>query len=158
MRKIISLTLILWGANVWAAVPVHEDRNEAEYNMQYEVALDGYDPVSYFEEGGGEPQLGDPNIFFVYGTIEYHFSSQENLVQFKANPLKYEPTYGSWCAYGMARGGKIKVQPLIYTISGNRLHVFFNTIAKSNFDADVAGHEVSADENWLGFSGEQPRP
>ncbi|MCC6138413.1 MAG: hypothetical protein IT287_07250, partial [Bdellovibrionaceae bacterium] len=113
MNKLVSVFILIWSLGAFADVPVHEDRNEAEYNNQFAVVLNGYDPVSYFAEGGSAPQKGTAAVTFVYGTREYHFVSEENKALFKSNPLKYEPSYGSYCAWGMANNGKISINPLI---------------------------------------------
>lgn len=157
MSKVLGLIVLMMSFQAFADVPVHEDRNEAHYNTQYAVVLNGYDPVSYFPEGGGTPVLGSTSIAFTYGTRMYHFASMENLNLFKSNPLKYEPTYGSYCAYGMANGAKIAINPVVYTLNANRLHFFINKSAKRNFDEDVIDHEDRADQHFFDFSGEKPR-
>lgn len=157
MNKIIGLLVMVLSMQVWADVPVHQDRNEGEYNKQYAVVLNGYDPVSYFPEGGGSPAQGVTNITFTYGSRMYYFANEENRSLFKQNPLKYEPSYGSWCAYAMSYGSKVEINPTIYTLSGNRLHVFITKSAKRTFDQDIAAHEKDADPAWFNFSGEQPR-
>jgi YHS domain-containing protein len=157
MMKLASLLVLLWSATTFADVPLQQDRNEAEYNPQFSVGLNGYDPVSYFTEGGGSPLQGAAQISFTYGTITYYFSSKNNLELFKTNPLKYEPTYGGWCAYAMSEGAKVTINPTVFTIHGNRSHFFVNKSAKKSFDKDVVGRESEADLNWKDFSGEAPR-
>lgn len=136
---------------------VAQERNVGEYNIQSGIGLKGYDPVSYFPEGGGQPQVGQPDLRLEYMGVVYFFSTAQNLDQFVQNPDKYEPTYGGWCAYAMASGSKVDIQPMIYTIHGNRLHFFIAKRAKQNFDSDVIGYEKRADEFWKKFSGEDPR-
>ncbi len=157
MNKIISLLVFFMHFSVWADVPVHQDRNEAEYSNQFAVVLNGYDPISYFVEGGESPLQGKPTITFTYGQKMYHFFNQENRDLFKSNPLKYEPTYGSWCAYAMARGSKVRINPLIFTVAKNRLHFFISRSAKNSFDQDLKNYEENADDVWFDFSGEAPR-
>lgn len=159
MKKMIGLLALIVSIQAFADVPVHEDRKESFYSKQYAVVLDGYDPVSYFPEGGGAALLGDSSLSFTYGTRIYHFASEDHLNMFKKNPLKYEPTYGSYCAYGMANDARIEINPTLFTISGNRLHLFINKSAKRNFDKDVADHENRADDNFFVYtgSGEKPR-
>ncbi len=132
-------------------------RNLSEYNLQNSLGLKGYDPVSYFPEGGSLPAAGLAEFKLDYLGVTYMFASQQNMTTFVQNPAKYEPTYGGWCAYAMSKGTKIDIQPTIYTISGNRLHFFVSNRAKQNFDVDVNGHEVLADQFWKQFSGEEPR-
>jgi hypothetical protein len=133
-------------------------RDVSKYNLFVPGEnLNGYDPVGYFPEGGGRPQLGSPEISLAYEGVTYNFATPENMDLFLSNPGKYEPTYGQWCAYAMASGSYVKINPLFYTIHGNRLHLFVARRAKMNFDADVAGHEDRADEFWKQISGEEPR-
>lgn len=138
-------------------------RNVSEYNLDiksqpgFAIALKGYDPVSYFQEGGGTPQPGHQEFRLDYMGATYMFSSAANLDLFVQNPEKYEPTYGGWCAYAMASGSKVDIQPQIYTLSGNRLHFFVSRRAKANFDQDIGGYEQRADAFWKQLSGEDPR-
>ncbi|CAN0503583.1 unnamed protein product, partial [Phaeothamnion confervicola] len=84
------------------------------YNIKTNLAIEGYDPVSYFD---GEPIEGKSNITHVYKGITYRFSSQANQAKFKTNPDTYEPAYGGWCAYAMGENGeKVKVDPETYNI------------------------------------------
>ncbi len=157
MNKIMGLLVMVLSIQAFADAAVQADRNEAEYNNQYGVVLNGYDPVSYFPEGGANPVQGLTSITATSGTKMYYFASEENKEQFMKNPLKYEPSYGSWCAYAMSQGSKIEIMPTIYTISGNRLHFFVSKSAKRTFDKDVASHEKDADQVWFNFSGEAAR-
>lgn len=138
-------------------------RNTAEYSLDtvsqpgFAIALQGYDPVAYFPEGGGGPQKGLEQFRLEYMGATYLFASSTNLNTFLENPEKYEPTYGGWCAFAMASGSKVEIVPAYYTLSGNRLHLFFSRRAKANFDRDVADFERRADEFWKQISGESPR-
>jgi YHS domain-containing protein len=135
-----------------------ESRMTTEYNLQQNgIGLHGYDPVAVFPEGGGQPQMGVPQFSLNYEGVTYMFASCEHMEMFKAAPQKYEPTYGGWCAYAMASGSKVDIQPTLFTIHGNRAHYFVAARAKANFDRDVAGYEMRADSNWKQISGEEPR-
>lgn len=150
---LVSLALAL-GLNLSANA---QTRNATEYNLDQGIALKGYDPVSYFPEGGARPQIGKRELRLDYMGVTYYFSSPENLDLFAQNSEKYEPTYGGWCAYAMASGSKVDIQPTIFTLNGNRLHFFVSRRAKQNFDSDVVGHETRADAFWKDISGEEPR-
>lgn len=132
-------------------------RNVAEYNLNNAVGLKGYDPVAVFPEGGSAPLEGLAEFQLEHQGVIYYFASDANRNQFTQNPAKYEPTYGGWCAYAMASGTKIDIQPQMFTIHGNRAHYFVNSRAKRNFDGDVSGHETRADGFWKQISGEDPR-
>ena len=132
-------------------------RNVKEYNLQNDVGLKGYDPVSYFPEGGNKPLVGVNQYRLNYLGVVYFFANAKNLDLFSKQVNKYEPTYGGYCAYAMASGSKVDIDPMIYTINGNRLHFFVSQRAKRNFDADVSGYETRADGFWKQISGEEPR-
>lgn len=132
-----------------------EARNVAEYNLTAGVGLKGADPVSYFNEGDKQ-NLGEQQSFDHLGVV-YNFNSQKNLDLFETNPEKYEPTYGGWCAFAMASGSQVDIDPDIYTINGNRIHFFVSRRAKELFDADIPSFEARADGFWKNISGEEPR-
>lgn len=132
-------------------------RNVAEYNLRSQIALKGFDPVAVFPEGGGAPTPGRPELRLDYMGAIYQFSKPENLDLFVQNPDRYEPSYGGWCAYAMASGTKVDIQPQLFTLNGNRAHYFVSQRAKQNFDRDLKGHEERADRFWKQISGEDPR-
>jgi YHS domain-containing protein len=98
-----------------------DDIRRKQFNIN---ALDGFDPVSYFD---GTPQEGKSQFKFSYRGVNYQFTSQANLNKFKADPSMYEPAYGGWCAYAMGENGeKVKVDPETFTILDGRLYLFYN--------------------------------
>lgn len=156
----LSAFLTIASASIGNAQSV---RSVSEYNLDtlsqpgFAIALKGFDPVSYFPEGGSTPAAGRTEFRLDYMGATYLFATAANLDIFVQNPDKYEPSYGGWCAYAMASGSKVDIQPDIYTINGNRLHFFVSRRAKANFDRDIAGHEQRADGFWKEISGEDPR-
>jgi YHS domain-containing protein len=101
-----------------------EDIRKKHYNIKKSIALEGYDPVSYFD---GKPEEGDSEIKFAYKGVTYLFSSTTNLTRFKSSPEKYEPAYGGWCAYAMGESGeKVKIDPETYKIVDGKLYLFYN--------------------------------
>ena len=101
-----------------------EEVRKKNFNIKKNIALEGYDPVSYFDH---QPQEGNENLYTVYKGITYRFATPANLDKFKTNPEKYEPAYGGWCAYAMgATGEKVKIDPETYKILDGKLYVFYN--------------------------------
>ncbi len=133
------------------------NRNTSAYNLDGNLGLKGYDPVSYFAEGGSQPLKGSSSVSLEYKGVVYRFANQDNLEAFKTMPERYEPTYGGWCAWAMANGSAVDINPTIFTINGNRLHFFISRRAKRNFDRDITKYEGRADNNWRRMSGEEPR-
>lgn len=155
-RWTIAILAFLYATLSFAQV----GRNVSEYNLEAgNLGLKGYDPVSYFAEGGSLPQKGSSSIALEHKGVVYHFASQENREVFKVMPERYEPTYGGYCAWAMSvrNGSKVDIDPLLYTINGNRAHFFIAPSAKRNFDRGIDRFEPQADRNWKRISGEEPR-
>lgn len=134
-----------------------EGRNVSKYNLEVGTGLKGYDPVAVFPEGGGSPAQGKTEHSLLHAGVLYYFASAANMKRFSSDPEKYEPTYGGWCAYAMASGAQVDIDPTLVTISGRRAHYFVARRAKASFDRDVAGFEANADREWRRISGEAPR-
>ncbi|MBL7791992.1 MAG: hypothetical protein JNK77_06705 [Saprospiraceae bacterium] len=119
------------------------------------LAIDGYDPVSYF---GQKPQKGKKDHSYQHDGITYYFVSVENKNAFITNPDKYEPAYGGWCAYAMAQNGeKVDVDPLTYKIVDGRLLLFYNRLFTNTLGLwnelkkPEAQRVTSANEHWKKF-------
>lgn len=154
-----TLTALLFAVGSWTSNLAlgQSVRSPAEYNLENGVGLKGFDPVAIFPEGGGKPMRGDNQLRLEYMGVTYYFATPQNLDAFVQNPDKYEPTYGGWCAYAMASGTKVDIQPQLFTVRGNRAHYFVSHRAKQNFDRDIDGYESRADGFWKQISGEDPR-
>ena len=75
------------------------------------TGLDGHDPVSYF--AGGSPVKGSSAITAEFRGEQYHFSSAANRERFVADPQKYLPQYGGYCAYAVAKGSLAAGDPTV---------------------------------------------
>lgn len=71
---------------------------------------------------------------------------------FKANPDKYEPAYGGWCAYAMGKTGeKVEVDPFKFKIVNGKLNLFYYSIINNTlnkWNEDEANLKKQADKNW----------
>jgi YHS domain-containing protein len=101
------------------------------------VALQDYDAVSYFIDG--KATKGSSAFSYKDEDATYLFSSAEHLKLFKADPKKYEPAYGGWCAYAMSKGNLVEVNPERFKILKGKLLLFYdaywnNTLKTWNAD------------------------
>lgn len=137
-------------------------RNTEEWNLpkKTRLAIKGYDPVAYFPEGGGEPKKGKPEFALEHKGVTYQFASQENLDRFKADPAKYEPSFGGWCAWAMRDGDKVQVDPKSFLVQDDRLLLFYDGWLGDTRSKWLKGEPVAerreADEAWKKISGEEP--
>jgi YHS domain-containing protein len=127
------------------------------------LALEGYDPVAYFPEGGGKALEGRKTITLEHEGALYRFASEANRERFRERPDRYEPAYGGWCAWAMAQeeGEKVEVDPRSFLVTGDRLFVFYDGFfadtRKSWLKKDPVALETRADKNWKRLSEELPR-
>ncbi len=114
------------------------------------VAIKGYDPVAYFNAGA--PTKGDAAFSAEYDGAVWHFASAANRDAFLAEPDKYVPAYGGWCAYGMAKGGKVPIDPSAWKIVDGTLYLNVNPKIQGWWEADIPGFITQANANWASFS------
>ena len=167
-RLSIALTLALAGFGEEATDPkpaVDDGKDPAvvrdvrSFNLDDGLALSGYDPVAYFEVGGGKATKGDAKLEFTYRGVKYRFANAANLDTFKADPRAYEPCYGGWCAYAMARGDKVEIDAESFLVVDGKLYLFFNGLfADTRAKWRKEGHDTlrpKADEHWAKLLAEQ---
>jgi len=120
------------------------------FNLDKGIAIKGYDPVSYFT--GNKPVKGSKDLAVINQGVIYYFSSVANKEAFKANPFKYEPEYGGWCAYAMGESGeKVSVDPETFKILNGKLYLFYNryfTNTLNSWNKNEAALKQNADLNW----------
>ena len=90
LKNVLTSVLVLFSGFLSAQTAV--------YNTKKGFAANGYDVVSYFDK---EAKKGQEEFSSVYDEVRYKFTNQENLEKFEANPKKYMPQYGGFCAYAM---------------------------------------------------------
>ena len=110
------------------------------------LAVHGFDVVAYFTEG--RPTLGSAEHSLAHGGATYRFASAENLAAFEANPERYVPAYGGFCAYGVSVGKKFDGDPRAWRIVEGRLYLNLNEKIQETWLEDIDGNIVKADERW----------
>ncbi len=110
------------------------------------VMLLGHDPVAYFTQG--QPRRGKPELKVNLPERTYYFESAEHRALFLANPGKYEPQYGAFCASGAAFAIKLGTDPTAWQIEGGRLFIFGDVLGKTAWQLDPAWNVAQADKLW----------
>jgi YHS domain-containing protein len=110
------------------------------------VAINGYDTVAYFKEH--KPVKGLSKFSSTYKGAQFHFASIANRDAFAANPERYAPQYGGYCAYGTAEGHKATTQPQAFTVVGGKLYLNYNDDVQKTWRSDVDGYIRKANANW----------
>jgi YHS domain-containing protein len=154
-RQFIKLCVAaVIGVGISTATPA--TASPKEYNLPAnKVALQGYDPVTYFTLG--KAVAGNGAFTAAHEGVTYQFSSADTQKLFIASPAKFLPTYGGWCATAMAKGEKVEIDPTNFKVTNGRLFLFFNAWygdARKAWLKDEAGQEKLADANWKKISAE----
>jgi YHS domain-containing protein len=147
-----SILTVLFALSLFQTSAQTETLRKTNFNLKKDIALEGYDPVSFFD---GKPLEGNSNIKASFKGVIYLFYSKQNLEKFKTDPVKYEPAYGGWCAYAMGESGeKVKVDPETYKILDGKLYLlylFYNFWGNNTLNTWNKNEEElkkSADKNW----------
>ncbi len=133
-------------ATLGAGAALAGDAKPLIFQGEEQVAIRGYDPVAYFV--AGEPVKGDAAFSAEHLDATWHFASAENRDLFVADPERYVPAYGGWCAYGMAMGGKVPIDPSAWKIVDGTLYLNVNQKVQGWWEDDIPGFIAKADNNW----------
>lgn len=113
------------------------------------VAIDGHDPVAYFTKTAAVK--GIPEYSHEWAGAKWLFSSAEHRDLFAANPERYAPQYGGYCAYGVASGyisKKVGYEDA-WSIHDGKLYMFPDRGAQSAWLRTGASSNVHwAARNW----------
>ena len=140
MRKffmMIPAVLVLGFAAIADASTVYQSRG---------VAIDGTDPVAYFTEG--KPVKGKAAHTASWNGVNWRFASADNKAAFEADPAKYAPQYGGYCAWAVSQGYTASTDPDAWKIVDGKLYLNYSKGVQRRWEKDVPGHITSADGNW----------
>ena len=110
------------------------------------TGVQGYDLVAYHTEG--KPVRGNGTNLVVIDDVTYLFASEENKKAFEANPEKYIPAYGGYCAYGVAVGKKFVGDAEVWEVVDGTLYLNLDPNIQKEWKKDVPGNIQKADSNW----------
>lgn len=152
----------LFGLTLAAApLSAQAGRNTEAYDLGAgRLAIEGYDPVAYFDEGGARPAEGQADIRVDHEGVVYRFANEANKQTFLADPERFEPAYGGWCAYAMSFDKRVSVDPLAFRVGQGRLLLFADTDYVEHDGGWVPEEDRllgKADAKWKAFSGESAR-
>ena len=140
------LAAMLVAAGAAHAGKVSKVRTVDEIDLQQGFALKGYDPVAYFADGG--PAAGNAAIRYRWRGATWLFSTEEHRKAFMADPARYAPQFGGYCAFAVSRGTTADGDPLQWAVVDDKLYVNTNAYAMQLWDKDRPGNIQAGNSNW----------
>jgi YHS domain-containing protein len=133
---------------LWVGMATAEEDMPINTGYFGNVAILGYDPVAYFSEG--RAVKGSPEIKQSWLGAIWYFSSDANRDAFAADPIRYAPQYGGFCAMSTAFGEiSANIDPEAWRIIDGRLYLFGGKAGlEEDFDPNAAKVLADAEAHW----------
>ncbi len=122
----------------WAVDPV--------FSTYLGGAIRGYDPVAYHAEG--KPVKGERAHRVEWKGATWSFASAENKALFEADPEKYAPRYGGYCAWAVSNGYTASIDPDAWSIVDGKLYLNYSLGVRTQWSEDIPGNIAKSDVNW----------
>lgn len=111
------------------------------------TAVRGYDVVAYFTDG--KPLKGDKQFSFEWQGAEWRFASAEHRAAFQAEPEKYAPQYGGYCAYAIAAKDElVSTDPDAWAIVDGKLYLNYSREVQGWWEEKREEFIKQGDRNW----------
>lgn len=133
-----SLSAFIFCPTVRAADEFNTDRNG--------YVLKGMDAVAYHRLGAPVP--GKDEFVSTYGGAMFRFASAANQQAFDAEPERFAPAYGGWCAYGIRVGKKFDVDPDVFKLVAGKLYLQLDQGTQKIWLRRVDKNIAIADRLW----------
>ena len=146
-RRLFVITVGCWLA-ACAATPGKVSQTEPvpPINTRDAIALKGYDPVAYFLDG--KPQSGDATYSYRWQDVTWQFASSQHRDAFAADPTRYAPQFGGYCAFAVSRGMIADIDPDQWAIVDHKLYLNNNAFAHKLWNQDRTGNIAAGNVNW----------
>lgn len=152
----IAVAATLSAALVPATSHAYDESSTSSVNVDTKgVGLRGYDPVAYFTVGA--PTLGNSAFTAKHNGVVFHFASAANRSAFVANPAKYVPQFGGFCAMGVVLEKKLDGDPDAWHIADGKLYLNVNKDVQTKWLQDVSGNNKKADVIWPSIRNKTPK-
>ena len=110
------------------------------------AAIRGYDTVAYFTDG--RPVLGSPQFAYEWNGATWQFASAEHLAQFAADPDRFAPQYGGYCAWGVNFGYTTSTDPNSWAVRDGKLYLNNSPWVHAIWKLTPSANITWADKRW----------
>lgn len=158
LRQHLIATSLVGVFAVAAAAPgqAFDESSSNAVNVTAEgLAANGYDVIAYFKDGSPTPGSAEFTAEFEGAT--YRFASAEHREAFMAEPARYAPQFGGFCAVGASFGKKVDNDPMQWSVLDGKLYLNSSPEAQSLWLQDEAGTAAKASAAWPGIKDKTPK-
>ncbi len=110
------------------------------------LAVRGTDVVAYVNEG--RPVAGRREFAHGWRGATWRFATAANRDAFAADPERYAPAYGGFCAWAVAQGYTAPIDPRAWRIVEGRLYLNYSAGVQRDWERDIPGNIAKGDANW----------
>lgn len=156
-HHLLATALVMsFGAGVPMPAYALDPASTSAVNVTAEgVAANGYDVVAYFTDG--KPTRGSAEFTAAFEGATYRFASAAHRDAFAADPAKYAPQFGGFCAVGASFGKKVDNDPTQWSVLDGKLYLNSGAQAQSLWLKDEAGTAAKASASWPGIKDKTPQ-
>jgi hypothetical protein len=79
---------------------------------------------------------------------QWRFASAANRDAFSADPGKYAPQYGGYCAWAVSQGYTAEIDPDAWRVESGKLYLNYSKSVQATWAKDVPGNIAKGDRNW----------
>ncbi|MDA1090400.1 MAG: YHS domain-containing (seleno)protein [Proteobacteria bacterium] len=146
-RDIFKTFAALMAVGFLLAMPVAAlAKSEVNQSSIGAVAIEGTDPVAYFSEQ--KAVKGSSEYNHRWKGAQWQFKNAANRDAFAAEPEKYAPQFGGYCAWAVSQGYTAKTDPEAWTVHKGKLYLNYSKGVRDNWAKDIPGNITKAESNW----------
>jgi YHS domain-containing protein len=154
-RRIVLKSLTLGAAVGLASRPAIANAPPIYTGLVKGVGAGGYDTVAFITESTAKP--GKADLTLEHAGVTWRFASAANRDAFKADPARYVPQYGGYCAWAVANGYTAKGDPEAWSVVDGKLYLNYNKSVRAGWLKDTAANIKKGDANWPAVLAKPPR-
>ncbi len=125
---------------------IFSQNNKGKIYSTSSGAIKGYDPVAYFTMDTAVK--GEDDLIYQWKGADWHFVNEKNKDLFMENPEKYAPEYGGYCAYAMAEGKRVKIDPEAWSVVDEKLYLNYSRNIQDKWMKQMNEYITEADREW----------
>ena len=149
LRRLFTATVggLILAAGLLLAIPATAlAKSEINTSFIGSVAIEGTDPVAYFAEGRAVE--GSSDYTHRWMGAKWRFKNAANRDAFVADPEKYAPQFGGYCAWAVSQGYTASIDPEAWTINKGKLYLNYSKGVRAQWSEDIPGNIAKGERNW----------